>query len=163
MKWVIKQKNLITQLIKIVLKGSLRFSFNQEHETECQEVSLVAVSKTKSVSDILAVYNAGQRDFGENYVQELFEKANNEEVGQNLLATFLVFTRVLERRDGAACAFICTSSASFSRAPSVLHSLPLSGGWGRVGGSVKPESEQERKKLRNSKFLRAKEVNVKTV
>jgi len=37
-------------------------------------VTLVAVSKTKPVEDILALYNAGQRDFGENYVQELVEK-----------------------------------------------------------------------------------------
>lgn len=38
-------------------------------------VTLVAVSKTKPVEDILALYEAGQRDFGENYVQELLEKA----------------------------------------------------------------------------------------
>ena len=37
--------------------------------------TLVAVSKLKPASDILAVYNAGQLDFGENYVQELEEKA----------------------------------------------------------------------------------------
>ena len=37
-------------------------------------VCLVAVSKIKPVSDILALYEAGQRDFGENYVQELVEK-----------------------------------------------------------------------------------------
>jgi pyridoxal phosphate enzyme (YggS family) len=37
-------------------------------------VTLVAVSKTKPVSDIEELYNAGQRDFGENYVQELAEK-----------------------------------------------------------------------------------------
>lgn len=37
-------------------------------------VALVAVSKTKPVEDILALYNLGQRDFGENYVQELVEK-----------------------------------------------------------------------------------------
>ena len=35
---------------------------------------LVAVSKTKPVSDIQALYDLGQRDFGENYVQELVEK-----------------------------------------------------------------------------------------
>ena len=35
---------------------------------------LVAVSKTKSVEEILELYNKGQRDFGENYVQELVEK-----------------------------------------------------------------------------------------
>ncbi len=37
-------------------------------------VQLLAVSKTKSVEDIFALYNLGQRDFGENYVQELVEK-----------------------------------------------------------------------------------------
>jgi pyridoxal phosphate enzyme (YggS family) len=37
-------------------------------------VTLVAVSKTKPVTDILALYEQGQRDFGENYVQELLEK-----------------------------------------------------------------------------------------
>jgi hypothetical protein len=35
---------------------------------------LVAVSKTKPVEDIRALYDLGQRDFGENYVQELVEK-----------------------------------------------------------------------------------------
>jgi pyridoxal phosphate enzyme (YggS family) len=33
-------------------------------------VKLIAVSKTKSVADILQVYNQGLRDFGENYLQE---------------------------------------------------------------------------------------------
>lgn len=37
-------------------------------------VTLVAVSKTKPVGDIQELYNLGQRDFGENYVQELGEK-----------------------------------------------------------------------------------------
>jgi PLP dependent protein len=37
-------------------------------------VTLVAVSKTKPVGDIQELYNLGQRDFGENYVQELAEK-----------------------------------------------------------------------------------------
>jgi pyridoxal phosphate enzyme (YggS family) len=38
-------------------------------------VTLVAVSKTKPASDILGLYQLGQRDFGENYVQELVDKA----------------------------------------------------------------------------------------
>jgi len=38
---------------------------------------IVAVSKTKSVEDILTAYNAGQQNFGENYVLELKEKAND--------------------------------------------------------------------------------------
>ncbi|KIK94458.1 hypothetical protein PAXRUDRAFT_827972 [Paxillus rubicundulus Ve08.2h10] len=37
--------------------------------------TLVAVSKYKPASDILACYERGQRDFGENYVNELVEKA----------------------------------------------------------------------------------------
>lgn len=47
--------------------------------TELQEKNalLVAVSKTKSEEDILELYHAGQRDFGENYVQELSDKQKN--------------------------------------------------------------------------------------
>ena len=37
-------------------------------------LTLVAVSKTKPVSDLMEAYDAGQRIFGENYVQELVEK-----------------------------------------------------------------------------------------
>jgi len=37
-------------------------------------VKLVAVSKTKSVSDIMEAYNCGLRCFGENRVQELLNK-----------------------------------------------------------------------------------------
>jgi pyridoxal phosphate enzyme (YggS family) len=37
-------------------------------------VTLIAVSKTKPASDIQTLYNAGQRAFGENKVQELVEK-----------------------------------------------------------------------------------------
>ena len=37
-------------------------------------VTLVAVSKTKPVTDLQEVYNAGQRVFGENKVQEMTEK-----------------------------------------------------------------------------------------
>jgi hypothetical protein len=39
------------------------------------EVTLVAVSKAKPVSDIEAVYELGHRDFGENRAQEMTEKA----------------------------------------------------------------------------------------
>jgi pyridoxal phosphate enzyme (YggS family) len=43
-------------------------------ELKEKNVTLVAVSKTKSVEEILELYQLGQRDFGENYVQELLEK-----------------------------------------------------------------------------------------
>ena len=39
-----------------------------------ETVTLVAVSKTKPNTDILAAYSAGQRVFGENKVQELVKK-----------------------------------------------------------------------------------------
>ncbi|HZD23966.1 MAG TPA: YggS family pyridoxal phosphate-dependent enzyme [Acidimicrobiia bacterium] len=38
------------------------------------DITIVAVSKTKSVDDIKAVYDQGHRDFGENRAQELAEK-----------------------------------------------------------------------------------------
>jgi hypothetical protein len=37
-------------------------------------VTLVAVSKTKPVADLMEAYNAGQRIFGENKIQEMAEK-----------------------------------------------------------------------------------------
>ncbi|WP_350432803.1 YggS family pyridoxal phosphate-dependent enzyme [Shewanella sp. H8] len=40
------------------------------------EIILLAVSKTKPISDIIAAYQAGQRQFGENYVQEGETKIN---------------------------------------------------------------------------------------
>lgn len=54
---------------------------HQRIHTACTEaarptsaVKLLAVSKTKPVSDILAAHQAGQTSFGENYVQEGVEK-----------------------------------------------------------------------------------------
>ena len=54
---------------------------HQKIETACKEakrnqntVKLLAVSKTKPISDILSAYQAGQIAFGENYVQEGIEK-----------------------------------------------------------------------------------------
>ena len=38
------------------------------------QVTLVAVSKTKPVADLMEAYNSGQRIFGENKIQEMTEK-----------------------------------------------------------------------------------------
>jgi hypothetical protein len=43
-------------------------------ELQQKNVTLIAVSKTKPAEDIFDLYELGQRDFGENYVQELIEK-----------------------------------------------------------------------------------------
>jgi len=42
-----------------------------------EDISLVAVSKTKTIEDIMSAYNSGQRLFGENRVQELTNKYSN--------------------------------------------------------------------------------------
>lgn len=52
-------------------------SFVKESEKKSsygQDVTLIAVSKTKPSSDIKALYDIGVRDFGENKVQELCDK-----------------------------------------------------------------------------------------
>ncbi|XP_070220256.1 pyridoxal phosphate homeostasis protein [Bos mutus] len=41
---------------------------------------LVAVSKTKPADMVIEAYSHGQRTFGENYVQELLEKASNPQI-----------------------------------------------------------------------------------
>ena len=46
------------------------------------KATLVAVSKTKPPKDIQTLYDLGQRDFGENYVQELTQK--QEQLPKNI-------------------------------------------------------------------------------
>ena len=56
-------------------KMSINIEKYKEIITELNgKATLVAVSKTKPVEDIQALYNLGHRDFGENYVQELVDK-----------------------------------------------------------------------------------------
>jgi len=47
---------------------------NLKNETGTINVTLIAVSKTKPADEVMEAYNAGQRLFGENMVQELVEK-----------------------------------------------------------------------------------------
>jgi pyridoxal phosphate enzyme (YggS family) len=53
---------------------SISENLNQLENTLPSEVTLVAVSKTKPVADLLEAYNAGQRVFGENKIQEMETK-----------------------------------------------------------------------------------------
>ena len=54
----------------------IKEAYQQIHEElRLLNITLVAVSKTKPIEDILELYNLGHKDFGENYVQELAEKA----------------------------------------------------------------------------------------
>lgn len=45
-----------------------------EKEIENYNTKLICVSKTRTNEEILEAYNAGERDFGENHVQELIKK-----------------------------------------------------------------------------------------
>lgn len=49
-------------------------NLNHIKSTLPAHVTLVAVSKTKPVSDLMEAYNAGQRVFGENKIQEMADK-----------------------------------------------------------------------------------------
>ncbi|CAF3333169.1 unnamed protein product [Rotaria socialis] len=51
---------------------------NQLSSSHRSPVRLIAISKTKAVEDIIELYRAGQRYFGENYVEELEKKSNNQ-------------------------------------------------------------------------------------
>ncbi|MGC1631956.1 MAG: YggS family pyridoxal phosphate-dependent enzyme [Gelidibacter sp.] len=53
---------------------SIKQNLEDIKSTLPQNVTLVAVSKTKPVSDLMEAYNTGQRVFGENKVQEMIEK-----------------------------------------------------------------------------------------
>ena len=46
-----------------------------QSDRDAGDVKLIAVSKTQAAAAVREAYAAGQRDFGENYVQELLQKA----------------------------------------------------------------------------------------
>ncbi|UZO79380.1 YggS family pyridoxal phosphate-dependent enzyme [Aquimarina sp. ERC-38] len=45
------------------------------YKTLSENIRLIAVSKTKPIADLQEAYDAGQRDFGENKIQEMTEKS----------------------------------------------------------------------------------------
>ena len=53
---------------------SIKENLLQIKESLPENITLVAVSKTKPVSDLMEAYDAGQRIFGENKIQEMTEK-----------------------------------------------------------------------------------------
>ncbi|WP_353780020.1 YggS family pyridoxal phosphate-dependent enzyme [Winogradskyella sp. 3972H.M.0a.05] len=53
---------------------SIKHNLQNIKSTLPEDVTLVAVSKTKPVSDIMEAYDAGHRVFGENKIQEMVEK-----------------------------------------------------------------------------------------
>lgn len=53
---------------------SIATNLNNIKSTLPEQVTLVAVSKTKPISDLMEAYGAGQRIFGENKIQEMTDK-----------------------------------------------------------------------------------------
>ena len=53
---------------------SIQSNLNSIKASLPEHVTLVAVSKTKPVSDLMQAYEAGQRIFGENKIQEMTDK-----------------------------------------------------------------------------------------
>ena len=53
---------------------SIQENIAQIKATIPESVQLIAVSKTKPLDQIMEAYGTGQRDFGENYIQELTDK-----------------------------------------------------------------------------------------
>ena len=62
-------------------KADLRL-FCSENKIDNDKISIVGVSKKKSLEDILGLYRLGLRDFGENYAQELNEKSLALDLGK---------------------------------------------------------------------------------
>ena len=54
----------------------------EKYRAELGDVQLVAVSKTKPIEDLQAAYDAGQRHFGENKIQEM--AAKHEELPKDI-------------------------------------------------------------------------------
>ncbi|KJV05909.1 YggS family pyridoxal phosphate-dependent enzyme [Methylocucumis oryzae] len=70
---------MIANNLKRLINQISRYEY--EAGRQPNSVLLLAVSKTKPASDIIAAYQAGQRHFGENYLQEALQK-------QRLLGAF---------------------------------------------------------------------------
>lgn len=78
-------------------------------QREASTAQLIAVSKTKPVADISEAYAAGQRAFGENYVQELVEKAQFFENRTDIRWHFIGPIQSNKTRDIAAFADVVHS------------------------------------------------------
>jgi pyridoxal phosphate enzyme (YggS family) len=69
------EKNEATNIkSNLVLVSEQIEQLTLQYKREVGSVKLLAVSKTKPVSALKAAYDAGQRAFGENYVQEAVDK-----------------------------------------------------------------------------------------
>ncbi|KAH8278674.1 hypothetical protein KR018_006771 [Drosophila ironensis] len=66
--------------LELVIKRIDEVLLQRPKEVQAPRPLLVAVSKTKPAEAVIEAYQAGHRDFGENYVQELDEKSRHPEI-----------------------------------------------------------------------------------
>ena len=92
---ILLEKTLVEIQTKIIDALKRRDAERQSLETGSisqankDTVDLIAVSKGQSIQKIEALYALGQRDFGENYAQELLEKSKQLEHLKDLRWHFL--------------------------------------------------------------------------
>ena len=67
-KYMPKIADNLTEVRRLIQQSAIQAGRNPS------DVTLLAVSKTKTAEDIEEAYRAGQRDFGENYLQEALPK-----------------------------------------------------------------------------------------
>lgn len=72
----------------MIIKSLARVQSRIDSVSHNQSVQLIAVSKTRSAVELQLAIDAGQRHFGENYLQEALEKINKLQ-GQNLIWHFI--------------------------------------------------------------------------
>ncbi|XP_030057817.1 pyridoxal phosphate homeostasis protein isoform X1 [Microcaecilia unicolor] len=70
----------VGRALKAVLERVQRAAAQRPQSLPAVQPRLVAVSKTKPVDMVIEAYAQGQRYFGENYVQELLEKASDSKI-----------------------------------------------------------------------------------
>ncbi|XP_015523030.2 pyridoxal phosphate homeostasis protein [Neodiprion lecontei] len=83
----VMEKNMLTRKMADVASGlravrdKVAAASSRRHpELAYFKPRLVAVSKTKPAALVIEAYEAGQRHFGENYVNELLEKGHNPDI-----------------------------------------------------------------------------------
>ena len=116
------------------IQQNLNLVNSQINETAAKNnVRLVAVSKTKPVSDIEAAYKVGHRVFGENYIKELVEKS---EVLKDRTDIKWHFIGNLQKK-GCSKLSTCKNLSVVETVDSQKVATALSNGWSRNGGGTK--------------------------
>ncbi|XP_006000351.1 pyridoxal phosphate homeostasis protein [Latimeria chalumnae] len=78
--WRAVMSEEVGRALKAVLERVQQAAAGRAQDLPAIQPRLVAVSKTKPADMVIEAYKHGQRNFGENYVQELLEKASNPQI-----------------------------------------------------------------------------------